>query len=580
MLVLDFVRTATQASPSILVPRFHSGHLGFVPKTNVHVGLPRPLPGQHERHTEVLVTAFDTSPGDLALISLTLRDTIGVVRSIVRAVSHLGINIEVLESSSVDHLDRHRIAMLADLSEATVQSGVTPSRRIQYEYAPYATNVPIDDARLIALFDVIVAQSANKLVWQRTHNGRLLLELYIRPLPGRAMRNASQVALKASGDERHTEIKLPRQIREHITNRLAAPFPHSYIFVSDTTERNLRAYFLPPSQAKQLVHVGVYHSDKPGTLARILDVLAAAEFNIITSLLRKYDKRKSVWEGVLEYKGHDGDSPPERPSDTADLSNWYRKSLLPWTHGKLKDSPLLKEMLGTAVALGPPLYPKSYGGLDPKIRRRLSASRATVQAPRLTPLDIDGLLAQRAADLTALAGDAADESDTNEPTVTRNLIEVVTRHRQRLRKRTLFLSFPESVKELVEDYLRPELTGYHVTQYQESHPGDVRHSVITLIHRSDYFLGVWHPDGQSPAPRESLSPWLYFEYGVAFASGKPQVVAYHRGLPKTAWKRLESDSGLIDYDEADFATRAVPRILDGCARMFEKPADPGGGSEV
>src|ERR1700691_2023751 len=98
MLVLDFVRETSADSPSILLPRIHSGHLGFVPGTRAHVATPTVSSRPHDMRKEVIVTPFHTTPENTSLFSVVLHDAVCVVRSLVQALSRLYINIEVQES--------------------------------------------------------------------------------------------------------------------------------------------------------------------------------------------------------------------------------------------------------------------------------------------------------------------------------------------------------------------------------------------------------------------------------------------------------------------------------------------------
>jgi predicted amino acid-binding ACT domain protein len=573
MLLLDFVRTTPSPRPSILLPRFHSGHLGFVPGTRVHVATPTVSSRRADMRTEVLVTPFQTTPDNAALVSVVLHDAVGVVQSLVKALSQLDVNIEVQESSSIDHLDLHRVGMIVDLgAENRALPDDTTSERVQDLYRDFAANVPIHSKRFLYLFDAIVAHCGDAL-WWHPYDGRRIPALYVRPLPRRAELNPSSVLLTASSDERHTQIRLPSEIAQHVRQRMAIagrrPQELSYVFVSDTNDRTLRTFFLPEPLAQRLVHVGIHHTDMPGTLARVLDVVATAGFNIVTSLLRKYRRNTSVWEAILEYRSSDG-LPPRPPQDRDQLPLWYREELLRWVHGKLAASPQLAQIAGCGVSIGPPLYPKASGGLDPKNRVRLSPSRPRPEDP---PAPANG----RLLELVEQRIDDLEKARTRpEYLDARGLLGTVARHRQRIRQRTLFLSYPSSAgKKFVDAYLRralrpPEDPAYHLTQYQEPKPPEFQKQIIGLIRAADYFLAIWHPDeddrGNYHSP-VSISPWMYFEYGVARTLGKPLVVACHRALSEP--ERLVGNIGLIPYDDSDFATHAVPRIQEACAEIFE-----------
>jgi predicted amino acid-binding ACT domain protein len=566
MLVLDFVRETPAENPSILLPRIHSGHLGFVPGTRVHVATPTVASRPADMRTEVLVTSLHTTPENTALVSVVLHDAIGVVRSLVQALSWLNINIEVQESSSIDYLDLHRVGMIVDLG-TELPDEETPEQ-VQQLYRPYAANLPIHSRRYVQLFDMIVAQCGDALWWHNYEGGLRIPALYVRPLTRRDELNSSNVILEGSEDKLHTEIKLPENVADHIRRRLdvgtGVPEQLSYMFVSDTNDRTLRTFFLPETIAERLVHIGIYHSDRAGTLARVLDVIAAAEFNIITSLLRKHSENTSVWEAVLEYQGVE--KPPSKPGRRGQLPNWYRTKLVPWIHEKLRASPRFQQIDGCGVAIGPPLYPRRYGGANPDNLQSLSRRRKRAEnPPKPTNATVISLLDQRQTDIKPGRSPADQEVATE-------LLGTVASHRRRIRQRTLFLSYPKTCSQIVEAYLRPALEppqrpSYHLTQFQEPRPSDIQKQIIALIREADYFLAIWHPDEGEHDYR--LSPWMFFEYGIAHAADKPIVVACHDDLEAIDPRRLVGNTGLIMYNDANFASDKAPKIKESCTDIFK-----------
>lgn len=608
MLVLDFVRQTAAKKPSIRVPRIHAGHLGFLPGTRVFVS--RPTTGSAHSGVEVLVTPFETDTENTALISVVLHDAIGVVRSLVQALSWLNINIEVLESSSIDHLNLHRVGMIVDLSGMR-KDGETPMR-VQDEYRPYAANVPLHSRRYLEIFDRIVAQCGDALWWHPYEEigGRPFIpSLYVRPLYRSAARNLSDLVLgEPAADDtqtgRYTEIELPPSVRKHICDELCPGAESgdelSYVFVSDTNDRTLRACFLPRSVASRLVHVGLYHSDRAGTLGRVLDAVAAAQFNIVTSLLRKHSEGKSVWEAVLRYEGED-EQPPTMPASGDALPQWYRDELLPWVCGRLRASSRFRELNGCDVSIGPPRYPKRYGGDEEDNVLTLSEDdERTQDSPQITNQNILTLLDQRYRNLILA------ERSPPEALAGGELIRTVALHRIRTERRTLFLSYPKTASKYVSNYLWPELEPakewptYLLTHLQEKRPlhpdpqwasiygdnplydlmqrrkqldaDDIQEEAVALIRDADYFLAIWHPEEDKEGHRYSLdriSPWMFFEYGVARALRKPCVIACHQQIKATLDPvRLVGLKNLVVYDDTDFAKK-VDEIRARCTITFD-----------
>lgn len=603
MLVLDFVRETSASEPSIKVPRIHAGHLGLLPGTRVYVSTPTSSSQRADMGTEVLVTPFQTTKENTALVSVVLHDAPGVVRSLVQALSWRNINIEVQESSSINHLDLHRIGMIVDLGD-TFKEEETPER-VQDEYRAYAANVPIHSRRYLELFDLIIAQCGDALWWHpyeevRGSQERLIPELYIRPLYRRDELNPSSMVLQESANKRHTEIKLPTDVRDHIRQRLAighATEQLSYVFVSDTNDRTLRTFFLSEAFAKRLVHVGIYHPDEAGTLARMLDVIATAEFNIVTSLLRKHSKEQSVWEAVLKYEGKDG-TPPAKPDDIKQLPDWYRDTLLPWIRSKLSASPRVQEIEGCGVSIGPPRYPGRYGGAKPENLLDLSTGdQRTPDPPTVRNPTVMTLLHQRYKDLQNAGRSPADEVAAT------RLIVTAARHRLRVDQRTLFLSYPKTAADMINNYMcselePPEKPSYYLTQLQndrrppreeapvlpieqsfydltqlrEPPPGDIQQQAIALIREADYFLAIWHPEEDEDDRRcqpAKISPWMFFEYGVARTLNKPRVIACHEEIQEALGPaRLVGLKKLILYNDINFAKVKVREIRDECTTMF------------
>src|SRR5664279_5524627 len=116
MLVLGYADSTKGTAPTIEVPPFHTGHLGFVPGTPVLISLvAAPESGTH---CEVMATPIKQDARYLASVSVSMRDEPGVVARLVAAVASLGINIEVQESSSINLLNHHSVSLIVDLSES------------------------------------------------------------------------------------------------------------------------------------------------------------------------------------------------------------------------------------------------------------------------------------------------------------------------------------------------------------------------------------------------------------------------------------------------------------------------------
>jgi hypothetical protein len=173
----------------------------------------------------------------------------------------------------------------------------------------------------------------------------------------------------------NVEIRLPDLIASQLRGVLEVGPDDDlrYLYISDADERNLRVFFFLPRMAGKLIHLGFEHLDIPGALAELLAATAAAQFNILTSLLRKRGNQKSVWEAVLEYQP-DEDHPehvPARPAEDDALQSWYLDDLLPWVKEKIDAAASDSEALARfRVIAQPPGHPK-YRGPGPLPRMPL-----------------------------------------------------------------------------------------------------------------------------------------------------------------------------------------------------------------
>jgi hypothetical protein len=553
LLVLDFVRRTDRRTPAIAVHRFHAGHLGLVPGSSVSVGLP------FANSPEVMVTPLHSPQSDLAAISATTKDDVGVVRDLVEVVAGFGFNVEVQESSSIDAHDSHHVHLIVDLSYPEREKTVPP--RIRHLYGHWRAHTSTHDLRYIELFTAIVERFGDNLLW-RPSLQRDVPQLTVLPLPSRTLRDPDWTEVeKRDTSDQHVFVPLgeaAKAVRRLV--RENDPYLH-YVYVSDTSQRNLRAYFISSERARKVVHLGFRHPDEPGQLAKILEVVAEAEFTIVTSLLRKHSRPRdasdgsgeSLWEAILEYKGRKSGVPEV---DLDDPAEDYAKLVLPWARDVLcAAATRVPGITSGEVTVGAPLYPRRYGGSEEAFEpltwsKRRPRSRPTPGRPP-----------------TQLYRDAPKHSEMEA------LANVVGAYRRRSVRRRMFLSYPERAKELVHKHLEGALTKlkrYDLIVYDEGRGKPQTPEIVRLIRSCDYFVGIWHPDqvvaGEKPVV--TLSPWMPFEFGVAFARGVERVLAVHELVPKDIWDRIDKDTGRHRYSDGNFASDLVPGLIKFCREEF------------
>jgi acetolactate synthase small subunit len=548
---------------SITVPPFHTGHLGFVPGTPVRIGLVNESAGGP--HREVVVTPFKKDPRDLAVVTVAMRDQPGVVARLVGAVAVLGLNIEVLESSSIKSLDNHSVTLLVDLSSPSGTGSSddrtpTAARRL---YQGYDSVFPVGNLACMYLFESIVAHCADILEW-RTIAGERFPDIEIRGYPENRTHRDYVVRTLVADEKRklHALIDLPNEIVNGLRQVVSSDGQLEYLVVSDTTTRALHAYFMHPGQAKQVFHVGFFHDDVPGALATILALLREAQFNILTSLVRKQEDGRSVWEAVLQYQGDDevpgGEKRHAHDPVTQIEIEWICQSVVA-AHQRAAS-----EVVDCAIEVAPPKYPLRPKDTPPAERVSLSDLLAPVSGlsqvvPQYEPIK---LLDRQ---LKALSK-GQDDGDIEGA---RQLVRLIKKRHVEHGRPRVFLSYPHSANELAEIVWNRMKRRWRMERYQNPDGEVILEQVIGKIEDCDYFIGIWHPEGSPSKGRiKRISPWMHFEYGVACAAGKPAIVVHSDKLHEDIWRRINPGVANPKYSEVNFRSDTVDVIIDYCERHF------------
>jgi hypothetical protein len=632
MLVLDYPRELLAingrhpdfavAKHAITIPPFHTGHLGFVPDSEVHIGLLAPYT-QYGTHCEVLVTPYESGK-HLARITCTMLDQRGVVKKLVDALFSLNVNILLLETSAIHHSRYHQVNLLFDWGTSEYDPTEKSSFSDQQRYHPYSTNFPIDLRCYVLLFETIVRYCLEDLALDHIA-GLCLPSLYIRPVTSPSdlepkdrikIRRTIDILVpnKRSKKERekakkkfpgHAAVTLSKELEHVLRQRLDvdAESPLECLLISETQDRILRAFFPNPKEVGKIVHVGISHQDQPGAMSNLLTLVRIAGFNVLTGLLRQSDGITRMWEGLLRYEGtrklEDRNSPG--------IYRWVADRLAYAARAAGEEAPAgLKRY---DLRIGPPRY-SSRGLL------RSSGNDSSAPIPLLRALDQllkttrDGpddvaerdyvagqmeefkkeselkfgeppdwererrLAEERKSSLHTANRSAADRKDLLK------LYDLIEAGRfARIRPR-IFLSYPFSASskaQLVEDKLKEH---FEFVRYQEGDSKIIVNEVIHRIESCDYFIGIWDPDRAKPASRGAsdgkrsapasgwpVSPWLPFEYGIAKTARKPTVLAHHNNLEKGVWSRISPEVAQPSYDDDEASTFekvALPLIEQRC----------------
>lgn len=561
MLVLGYVGATTKAEAWISVPPFHTGHLGFVPGTPVRIGLVNESP--NGPHCEVVVRPFKKDPRDLAVVTVAMIDQAGVVARLVGAVAALDLNIEVLESSSIKLLDNHSVTLLVDLSGAIERklassSQLTPTaaRRL---YQGYDSVFPVGNFACMCLFESIVAHCADILEW-KTIAGERFPDIEIRSYPdNRTLRNSvERTVLPDKERTLHARIDLPNEIANGLRPVVSTDGQLEYLLVSDTTTRALHAFFMHPDLARRVFHVGFFHDDVPGALATILTLLRDADFNILTSLVRKQEDGRSVWEAVLQHQGTEEipgrDSRHAHEPVTSAEIDWICKRVVA-AHERTK-----AKIVDCAIVVASPKYPARSKEAPLAEEVALSSLLAPVNARTgsVESYDPSKLLKRQLKTLGSPNGD-----DT-----ARRLIELIQKRHTEHGRPGVFLSYPHSAKDHGEMVFSRMDGRWRMDRYQKPDGEVILKRVIAKIEDCDYFIGIWHHEG-SPGKGQTkrISPWMLFEYGVACASGKPAIVVHSDRLHRDISQRISPGVANPEYSDVTF-NDTVDLIVDYCERHF------------
>jgi hypothetical protein len=618
MLVLDYPRPllATKESHrAVTIPPYHSGHLGFVPDSEVHIGLLAPFT-QDGTHCEVLVTPYESGM-PLGRITCTMLDQRGVVKKLVDAVSSLDVNILLVETSSIHHARYHQLNLLFNWGTSEFDPTEKSSFNDQQRYHLYRTNFPIDLRCYVLLFERIVRFCLEDLALDHIA-GLHLPSLYIRPVttprlepnfPVKIQRTLDIItpAVKRPKDfQGHVAVTIPDTLAHVLRQRLdvEADTPLEYLLISETEDRILRVFFPKPQNVERIVHVGIRHEDTPGAMSNLLTLVRIAGFNVLTGLLRQSDGISRMWEGLLQYDGVrklEERKSPDVYRWVADRLAYAAREVGPGIRPRLKRYDL---------HVGPPRYPKSEGcqtGLLQALDQlELSSStgpnddeeRAYVSR-QMNEYQIESALkfetrqperGREAAEDRKNSLHTAKRPHADRPHLLKLYDLVVAGEFARIRPK-IFLSYPFSAKDKA-DRVQEKLERYfEFERYQEGDLKIIVEEVIRRIESCDYFIGIWDPDRPSTGTRKRrtapksgwrISAWLPFEYGIAKTAKKPTVLAHHNDLNNKVWNRISPEVAQPGYDDSEanaFEVSALHFIYRHCVQEWiPSQAEPAPGS--
>lgn len=146
MIVLDYLKG--MKNNEIVIPPFHTGHLGLIPNTQVKLGVISPF-SYEPSHCEIILTPYEPT-NQMAVISCVMKDGIGVVKKLIDAISSLKINIITQESSSINHQSHHTINLLVDISHSEIKKDET-FEWSRHKYNEFSYVFPLNDQKYLKI---------------------------------------------------------------------------------------------------------------------------------------------------------------------------------------------------------------------------------------------------------------------------------------------------------------------------------------------------------------------------------------------------------------------------------------------
>lgn len=309
--IVDRVRRVK--AQKLAAPPFISGPCGLLPNTKVYVSAQVHIEGPSSaRGVTVFVRPYQTSPGNLALLTCSLRNRPEALPEILSSIARTGVNIVNAVSAEVPDKGEVEVGLVLDWSNSPIRDRGASTKKQLKKYRDYLSILPVHAARYVELFENIYGACRSMFV--RTLNGmpRLVIEEMVDPsglqffdsvtvetrwadTPGfverRKDRNAYPVALIRLPAGLVAKLKLCLDVDDIDTLR--------YTLAADVRTRTLRAFFPEPTTSRSFVHLGFFHTDAPGTFAMILRPLGLGGIHIMNNLVRTLGNSETVLEAVL-----------------------------------------------------------------------------------------------------------------------------------------------------------------------------------------------------------------------------------------------------------------------------------------
>lgn len=574
MLVLDGLRAS--ADGAIEIPPFHTGHLGFVPKTQVSLNL-LGMSSDAPEHCELVVTPFAEDMKTMFRLQCTTHDRPGIVHLLIDAVASLGLNIVKLDSSVINYQKHHFVEMIVDWHRSNFKEELITPSHVAAQYDQLRSRIPLHDMRYVWLYESIMANCGPEVLFDRAYGAAIPL-ISMRPFVSSESAQAERVDLEHH-DDRANWSRLPIP-REHLTqiryrtehDEISDTSPLPYVLCSDTDTRVLRVLIPKKASVPRLIHIGFLHLNVPGAGQAITRAMAEADFNIITCLLRTKRANQSSLELLAEYQGdcvEEADHLPRVPFRSLVSAKEYSERYveqLQWLYQRLTkvSGKCRRQLEQFSVSVCPPEYPKIKSDQQFLLSDGHASHKKNGKRPQRTRSRARQLQ-QIKASIKRLSKPKMHSEfvHTELENTKRRFLEEI-RERVARKKPLVFLSYPSDAQVhalLIKKALEKR---FNYDEYQSADFEPIVDSVRERIHRCDFFLGIWHHERTAAGLEYTVSPWMPFEYGVSVSSEKNRLIIYSDKLPEQIWKRIDSGTSTERYSDVSFLESTVPKVLSHC----------------
>src|ERR1700691_317493 len=531
-MIVDFPRST--GSPVILVPPFHTGAVGLVPKTEVYASL---IEG--EAGIEALLRPYESSTDNMMRLTCTMYDEPGVVSKLVDAISALDINIVNEVSSGINHLRHHTVSMLLDWSTSKKYRKRTPSTPGQRRhYRDYHSMFPITVQRHVRLFESIAERCGEHIVVRRMDALELPILNFqdLNPPPNLTRCGAVSVK-KADKPHFHVEIEMPKALHTKLRLGLGVSEAEQlwYILLSEEETRTLRAFFPRPDIIPQFAHLAFFHLNTPHVFEAILHGLADAGFNLITSIIRQNMEGTNVLEAVLQY--HVADRIPAG-RDSAPLLG---QELCEWTadlfvqNVSKEDAEVLRKC---HLHVGLPLY-------------------------RLDREPYDGCSVAKLLDNHQKAFQSRPPAEPA-PSTRRRWVAHALRS-GKSEKPSVYLSYPKEGSLYAAAIRRRLAEGYRISESTSDDSNKMLEPLPQQIDQFDYFLGLWLP---AAGRHNQIADSSLMEFTMALTLRKKAFVVYSEGVNASILNRCGPSIKGIEFSYDRFESHTLGVLEKYCSEHF------------